>query len=95
MEIKKNMVKRTVVDEVILVPIENTSLALKGLITLNETAELLWDALPAAKGTRASLPTRFARSTRSHASRRSQTLRNSLQLSASIRLSEPDRCSME
>ena len=49
MEIKKNMVKRTVVDEVILVPIENTSLALKGLITLNETAELLWDALPAAK----------------------------------------------
>ena len=43
------MVKRTVVDEVILVPIENTSLALKGLITLNETAELLWDALPAAK----------------------------------------------
>ncbi len=49
MEIKKNMGKRTVVDEVILVPIENTSLALKGLITLNETAELLWDALPAAK----------------------------------------------
>lgn len=49
MEIKRNMVKRKVVDEVILVPIDNTSLAVKGLITLNESAELLWDALPGAQ----------------------------------------------
>lgn len=49
MEIKRNMVKRKVVDETILVPIDNTSLSVKGLITLNESAELIWDALPDAK----------------------------------------------
>lgn len=48
MKIKKNLVKRSIMDEVILVPVENTSLAVKGLITLNETAEFLWDKLPDA-----------------------------------------------
>lgn len=49
MKIKKNLVKRSIMDEVILVPVENTSLAVKGLITLNETAEFLWDKLPDAE----------------------------------------------
>ncbi len=49
MKIKKNLVKRNIMDEVILVPVENTSLAVKGLITLNETAEFLWDKLPEAE----------------------------------------------
>lgn len=49
MKILKQLSKRKIVDDVILVPIGDTSLKLKGLITLNETGEFLWDRLPDAK----------------------------------------------
>ncbi len=48
MTIKKQLVKRVIADDVILVPVGDASLELKGLMMLNETGELLWDALPAA-----------------------------------------------
>ena len=47
MTIKKQLVKRVIADDVILVPVGDASLELKGLMMLNETGELLWDALPA------------------------------------------------
>lgn len=46
MEIRKQLVKRNIAGDVILVPIGDASLELKGLVTLNETGELLWDRLP-------------------------------------------------
>ena len=48
MEIRKQLVKRNIAGDVILVPIGDASLELKGLVTLNETGELLWDRLPQA-----------------------------------------------
>lgn len=48
MIIKKKLVKRKIAGDVILVPISDSSLELKGLIVLNETAEFLWDRLPEA-----------------------------------------------
>ena len=53
MEIRKQLVKRNVAGDIILVPVGDASLELKGLITLNETAELLWDALLAAENEQA------------------------------------------
>lgn len=50
MEIRKQLVKRNIAGDVILVPIGDASLELKGLVTLNETGELLWDRLPQAAG---------------------------------------------
>lgn len=50
MKLLKKLVKRNIAGDVILVPVGDSSLQLKGLITLNETGELLWDALPAAPG---------------------------------------------
>lgn len=50
MKLLKKLVKRSIAGDVILVPVGDSSLQLKGLITLNETGELLWDALPAASG---------------------------------------------
>lgn len=41
--------ERKIVGEVILVPLGDSSLDVKGLITLNEAGELLWDALPDAE----------------------------------------------
>lgn len=49
MKLIKQLTKRNIAGEVILVPIGDTSLDVKGLITLNETGELLWDALPGAE----------------------------------------------
>ncbi len=46
MKIKKQLVKRSIAGDVILVPIGDASLELKGLLTLNETAERIWDLLP-------------------------------------------------
>ena len=53
MKIRKQLVKRNVAGDIILVPVGDASLELKGLITLNETAELLWDALLAAENEQA------------------------------------------
>lgn len=49
MELKLQLVKRDVAGETILVPIGDATLKIKGLITLNETASILWDALPHAE----------------------------------------------
>lgn len=49
MKLIKQLTKRNIAGEVILVPIGDTSLDVKGLITLNEAGELLWDALPGAE----------------------------------------------
>ena len=48
MKIKKELIKRNIAGDVILVPVGSASLDIKGLITLNEAAELIWDALPEA-----------------------------------------------
>lgn len=49
MKIKRELVKRNIAGDVILVPVGDASLELKGLIILNETGEFLWDALPQAE----------------------------------------------
>ena len=49
MKIKKNLIKRNIAGDVILVPVGSASLDIKGLISLNETAEVIWDALPEAE----------------------------------------------
>lgn len=46
MKIRKQLVKRTIAGDVILVPVGDASLELKGLLTLNETGERMWDLLP-------------------------------------------------
>lgn len=46
MTIHKQLVKRTIAGDVILVPVGDASLELKGLLTLNETGERMWDLLP-------------------------------------------------
>ena len=46
MNIRKELVKRTIAGDVILVPVGDASLELKGLLTLNETGERIWDLLP-------------------------------------------------
>ncbi len=48
MTIRKQLVKREIAGDVILVPVGDASLTLQGLLTLNETGELLWDTLPNA-----------------------------------------------
>lgn len=46
MKIKKQLVKRSIAGDVLLVPIGSASAELKGLLTLNETASAIWDLLP-------------------------------------------------
>lgn len=46
MIIRKQLVKRSIAGDVILVPVGDASLELKGLLTLNETGERMWDLLP-------------------------------------------------
>ncbi len=48
MKVLKQLVKRNIAGDVILVPVGDASLELKGLLTLNETGEFLWDRLPSA-----------------------------------------------
>lgn len=48
MKIHKQLVKRNIAGDVILVPVGDASLELKGLLTLNETGERIWDLLPDA-----------------------------------------------
>ena len=43
MNVRKQLVKRTIAGDVILVPVGDASLELKGLLTLNETGERMWD----------------------------------------------------
>ena len=45
LNIRKQLVKRTIAGDVILVPVGDASLELKGLLTLNETGERMWDLL--------------------------------------------------
>ena len=49
MKILKRLVKRNIAGDVILVPVGDASLDIKGLITLNETGEFIWDSLERAK----------------------------------------------
>ena len=48
MKILKQLVKRNIAGDVILVPVGDASLELKGLLTLNETGAALWRMLPEA-----------------------------------------------
>ena len=41
MKIKKELIKRNIAGDVILVPVGSASLDIKGLITLNEAAEVI------------------------------------------------------
>lgn len=45
MNVRKQLVKRTIAGDVILVPVGDSSLELKGLLTLNESGERMWDLL--------------------------------------------------
>ena len=45
MNVRKQLVKRTIAGDVILVPVGDASLELEGLLTLNETGERMWDLL--------------------------------------------------
>ena len=49
MTILKRLIKRDSVGDIILIPVRTASLEIKGLITLNETGEFLWDALAKAE----------------------------------------------
>lgn len=49
MKILKRLIKRNIAGDIILVPVGDASLEIKGLITLNETGEFLWDALEKAE----------------------------------------------
>ena len=49
MKILKRIIKRNIAGDIILVPVGDASLEIKGLITLNETGEFLWDALEKAE----------------------------------------------
>lgn len=49
MKILKRLIKRSIAGDIILVPVGDASLEIKGLITLNETGEFLWDALEKAE----------------------------------------------
>ena len=49
MKILKQLIKRNIAGDIILVPVGDASLEIKGLITLNETGEFLWDALEKAE----------------------------------------------
>ena len=49
MKILKWLIKRNIAGDIILVPVGDASLEIKGLITLNETGEFLWDALEKAE----------------------------------------------
>lgn len=48
MNLKKQLVKRKIAGEVILVPVGDASLELKGLMTLNESGEFIFDRLRTA-----------------------------------------------
>ena len=45
MNVRKQLVKRTIAGDVILVPVGDASLEREGLLTLNETGERMWDLL--------------------------------------------------
>lgn len=49
MEIKKELIKRTIAGDVILVPVGKTVLSSNGLFVLNELGGFLWDLLPGAQ----------------------------------------------
>ena len=49
MTIKKELIRREIAGEVILVPVGKTALENNGLFTLNELGGFLWDLLPQAE----------------------------------------------
>ncbi len=49
MEIKKELIKREIAGDTILVPVGKTVLDSNGLFVLNELGAYLWDRLPDAK----------------------------------------------
>ena len=49
MEIKKELIKREIAGDTILVPVGKTVLDSNGLFVLNELGAFLWDRLPDAK----------------------------------------------
>lgn len=49
MKIKKELIKREIAGDVILVPVGRTALENNGLFTLNELGGFLWDRLPEAR----------------------------------------------
>lgn len=55
MEIKKELIKRTIAGDVILVPVGKTVLSSNGLFVLNELGGFLWDLLPDARDAQALL----------------------------------------
>ena len=55
MEIKKELIKREIAGDTILVPVGKTVLDSNGLFVLNELGAFLWDRLPDAKDANALL----------------------------------------
>lgn len=50
MKIKKQLIKRDIAGDTILVPVGKTVYDSKGLFVMNEIASFIWDKLPDAKG---------------------------------------------
>lgn len=50
MEIKKQLIKRDIAGDTILVPVGKTVYDSRGLFVMNEIASFIWDKLPDAKG---------------------------------------------
>lgn len=49
MEIKKELIKRSIAGETVLVPVGRTVYDANGLFVLNELGDFLWERLPAAE----------------------------------------------
>ena len=49
MKIKKELIKREIAGEVMLVPVGRTVLDFNGLFAMNELGGFIWDALPGAE----------------------------------------------
>ncbi|MDD3382642.1 MAG: PqqD family protein [Bacilli bacterium] len=45
MKIKKDYVLREIVDEYVVIPVKDAAINFNGMITLNESAKLLWESL--------------------------------------------------
>ena len=50
MIINKNLLKRDVAGETVLIPVGKTVLESRGMFALNEVGSFLWDLLPQAEG---------------------------------------------
>ena len=61
MEIKKELIKRSIAGDTVLVPVGRTVYDANGLFILNELGDFLWERLPAVKAQTPALRLTFLR----------------------------------